>query len=220
MLHGWVLAKLYVWAQQWVLLTLCLVRDLNLVHLYRWVGEVVEFRTSNCQTFLITLFSVDLPSGENLQQWPLALLFHSLHPTSPFHSPVLNLWSECWKGNKRIQRNNIWGHLSWGCHSGNSRGFWGNILLFFYYGREWETSEKHTSQLFSFKNRSRVIKVDALSKFYNLLLFLLPFIHSSHLPSCLFSFPSVIPLTSWERRNMLPGGSAESKHPVPPPIAP
>lgn len=68
---------------------------------------------------------------------------------------------KCWKENKRIQRNNIWGHLSWGGCSGNSGGFWSNILLFSYYGRERETSEKHTSQLFSSKNRSRVIKVDA-----------------------------------------------------------
>lgn len=201
---------------------MCLVHDIKLVHLYRWVGEVIGFRNSKCQTFMITLFSVDLPSGENLQQWPLALLLHSLHTASPFHSPILNLWSECWKENKRIQRNNIWGHLSWGCHSGNSRGFWGNILLFFYYGREWETSEKHTSQLFSFKNRSRMIKVDAPPTFYNLLLFLLPFIHSSYLPSCFVSFLSplsfLLPLGSG--RSTLPVGSADSKHPLPPPIPP
>ncbi len=127
------------------------------------------FRNSKRQTFIITPFAADLPSGENLQQWPLALPLNSLHAAPPsFLLPPYICGSKCWKENKRIQRNNIWGHLSWGCHSGNSGGFWGNILLFSYYGREWETSEKHTSQLFSSKNRSRVIKVDAPPKFYSL----------------------------------------------------
>lgn len=47
---------------------MCLVHELKLVDSYRWVGKVVGFRNSKHQTFIITLFAADLPSGENLQQ--------------------------------------------------------------------------------------------------------------------------------------------------------
>lgn len=140
-----------------------------------------------------------------------------LRSTPSFLLPPRICGPKCWKENKRIQRNNIWGHLSWGCHSGNSGGFWGNILLFFYYGREWETSEKHTSQLFSSKSRSRVIKVDAPPKFYSLPLSFPPFLHSSYLPSLPHSFPSppsfFLPLGSGG--SLLPVGTVDNKHPHP-----
>lgn len=101
---------------------------------------------------------------------------------------------------------------------GKSGGFWGNILLFFYYGGEWETSEKHTSQLFSSKNGSRAIKVDALPEFYSLPLspWLSSFIH--HPPQHTHTFfPSLHPLsfllTLGNDRNLLPVGTANNKHP-------
>lgn len=137
--------------------------------------------------------------------------------TPPFLLPPHICGPKCWKENKRIQRNNIWGHLSWGCHSGNSGGFWGNILLFSYYGREWETSEKHTWQLFSSKYRSRVIKVDAPPKFYSLPLSLLSFLQSSYHPSFFPPFPSppsfLLPLGS--SGALLPVGTVDNKHQPP-----
>lgn len=79
---------------------------------------------------------------------------------------------------------------------------------------EWKT---YFTAFFHFKNRSRVIKVDAPPKFYNLPLFLLPFIHSSYLPSFPVSFlcPLSFFLPLGSSRSMLPVGSTDNKHPSP-----
>lgn len=178
----------------------------------------VGFGNSKRQTFIITPFVADLPSGETLQQWPLAPASPLPPRLPPLRSPVSHLRPKTLKENKRIQRNNIWGHRRWGRHSGKSGGFWGNILLFFYYGGEWETSEKHTSQLFSSKNGSRAIKADFQS--FTAYHSLLDFLHLSITPPPTHThtfFLSLHPLsfllTLGNDRNLLPVGTANNKHP-------
>ena len=70
-------------------------------------GRVMGFRNSKRQTFIIYPFAADLPSGENLHQWPLA---PNSQPPPFSNSPLPDTFSllpslvcgpKCWKENKR-----------------------------------------------------------------------------------------------------------------------
>lgn len=66
-----------------------LLQELQLVQPGQRAWSLVGLRNPKRQTFIITQLAEDLPPSENLQQWPLALLFDSLHAVTsvllPFH---------------------------------------------------------------------------------------------------------------------------------------
>lgn len=121
------------------------------------------FRNPTHQTFIITPFAADLPSGENL--WPCYSTPSMLYLLCVSHL-TLAFWKH-WKQNTMEH----WARIS--------GVFQSNILSFACYVQDWQMSEKYTSQLFSSKNRSRVVKVDVCPKFYS--------------SACSFSFPTFFP---------------------------